>query len=422
MVSLLPGGVGQAPPQPARTPTPAAAAPPNAAPWPVSRGPVLKAADTAAASGLSQVIRWNKFGGEHVEEPIWKAIRETLGRDNFNKIHPLKRGLAIFAIVVAVMMYGDKTLSIVMPIAFCYFVYYIIWTSITKRQNATTAAIAAKAAAFHQNPAVPSSDKHTVAWQPADAPIKPQVAPNAGRPSRRIRSTWRDRANQQLAAKPFREKLSELVGSMLLAAICSAIASCMVPFLLQKQPGSEQLATYIWLALVSTFGSWAVLVPAKFAEGKVEDHTPLRISMLLLGTLIGLTAWFLGDSLMLKMPGWREPFDVGRGLISHQMLNWPGSEGGGNPAVQFYVAYFAFLFLVPRWWRQTDFTRTSRLSVWSAVTCIGWAWFLQLFWWFPQPLGMMAAGIIAVSTQLASPWMPPSRRRALSEAPNSGVA
>ncbi len=113
---------------------------------------------------------------------------------------------------------------------------------------------------------------------------------------------------------------------MLLAAICSAIASCMVPFVLQKQPGSEQLATYIWLALVSTFGSWAVLIPAKFAEGKVEDHTPLRISMLLLGTLIGLTAWFLGDSLMLKMPGLREPFDVGRGLISHQMLNWPGTR------------------------------------------------------------------------------------------------
>ncbi len=421
LVSLLPGGGGQAPPQPARTPSPAVA-PPNAVPWPVSRGPALKAADSAAASGLSQVIRWNKFGNERVEEPIWKAIRETLGRDNFNKIHPLKRGLAIFAIVVAVMMYGDKTLSIVMPIAFCYFVYYIIWTSITKRQTATTAAIAAKAAALHQNPAVPSSDKHTVAWQPADAPVRPQVALNATRTPRRVRSTWRDRANQQLVAKPFREKLSELVGSMLLAAICSAVAACIVPFVLQKQPGSEQLATYIWLALVSTFGSWAVLVPAKFAEGKVEDHTPLRISMLLLGTLIGLTAWFLGDSLMLKTPGWREPFDVGRGLLSHQMLSWPGSESGTNPAVQFYVAYFAFLFLVPRWWRQTDFTRTSRLSVWSAVTCIGWAWFLQLFWWFPQPLGMMAAGIIAVSTQLASPWMPPSKRRALSEAPNSGVA
>ena len=33
-------------------------------------------------------------------------------------------------------MYGDKTLSIVMPIVICYLIYYIIWTSITKRQNA----------------------------------------------------------------------------------------------------------------------------------------------------------------------------------------------------------------------------------------------------------------------------------------------
>jgi hypothetical protein len=43
------------------------------------------------------------------------------------------------------------------------------------------------------------------------------------------------------------------------------------------------------------------------------------------------------------------------------------------------------------------------------------AWVLHFFWWFPQPTGMMAAGVIALSTQLASPWMPPSRRRALSE-------
>jgi hypothetical protein len=42
------------------------------------------------------------------------------------------------------------------------------------------------------------------------------------------------------------------------------------------------------------------------------------------------------------------------------------------------------------------------------------AWLLPVVIWFPQPAGMMLAGTIALATQLASPWMPPSRRRALS--------
>ena len=79
-----------------------------------------------------------------------------------------------------------------------------------------------------------------------------------------------------------------------------------------------------------------------------------------------------------------------------------------------YVTYFAFLFVILRWWRQAEFTRTQRLSLWSVAACVFWAWLMQFFWQFPQPAGMLVAGVTAFATQLASPWMPPSRRRALS--------
>ena len=80
-----------------------------------------------------------------------------------------------------------------------------------------------------------------------------------------------------------------------------------------------------------------------------------------------------------------------------------------------YVTYFAFLFVLLRWWRQAEFTtRNQRLSLWSVAVCVFWAWLLQFFWQFPQPAGMMVAGVTAFATQLASPWLPPSRRRALS--------
>jgi hypothetical protein len=324
-------------------------------------------------------------------------------------------------------MWGDKALGVVMPVLMCYGIYYIIWQNVNKRQ----AREAAKAAVAHAPPPPPkayanaanaSVDARTAIWTPAEELPTPPAARNASQSIRRIRSTWRDRANQQLAAKPLREKLSELLGSMLLAAVFAAIGAFIVPIVLRNQPESEQFAAQIWLAIVATLGSWAVLVPAKFAEGKVEDQTPLRLTLLLLGTLVGLAAWVLGDILMLKTPGWREPIDVGRGLLTHTMLGWPNTAATANPAIAFYAAYFAFLFLVPRWWRQTDFTRTTRLSIWGVVTCVMWAWFLHLFWWFPQPLGMMAAGLIAVASQLASPWMPPSQRRALSGAPDNVVA
>ncbi len=201
---------------------------------------------------------------------------------------------------------------------------------------------------------------------------------------------------------------------MLLAAIFAALAAGAVPFLFNNQPASEQTATYLWLATVGTLGSWAILVPAKFAEGKLEDQAPMRITLLLLGALVGVAAWLVSDALMLKTPGWHEPVDVGRGLVTHEMLGWQTVKDGANPAIAVYVAYFAFLFLVPRWWRQTEYTRGVRVSLWCVIVCVGWAWLLHIFWWFPQPLGMMAAGAMALATQLASPWMPPSRRREVS--------
>jgi hypothetical protein len=101
------------------------------------------------------------------------------------------------------------------------------------------------------------------------------------------------------------------------------------------------------------------------------------------------------------------------GIISHELLNWSKPAAGVNPSLAAYVTYFAFLFMIVRWWRQAEFTRESRLSLWSVVTAVFCAWLVHVFWAFPQPAGMMVAGVIAFTTQLASPWLPPSQRRSL---------
>ena len=222
-------------------------------------------------------------------------------------------------------------------------------------------------------------------------------------------------ALRDIAAKPLRDKLSELLGSMIVAALVATVAACIGPMVLGTQPGSERFAMYFWLATIGTLGSWAILVPAKLTEGKLEDQVPMRVTLLAAGATVGVAAWLLGESLLLKSPGWHDPIDAGRGLISQEMLEWPSTIDSVHPSLPVYVAYFGFLFLLPRWWRQAEFTRPGRISVWWVIVSVFWAWVLHLFWWFPQPTGLMAAGVIATATQLSSPWMPPSRRRAMSE-------
>ena len=72
--------------------------------------------------------------------------------------------------------------------------------------------------------------------------------------------------------KPFRTRLTELTGSMLYAAVIAVAMSLVVLFLTGQ--GIIEVPTLVWYAVVGTLGAWAVMIPAKFAEGRVEDQAP----------------------------------------------------------------------------------------------------------------------------------------------------
>jgi hypothetical protein len=76
-----------------------------------------------------------------------------------------------------------------------------------------------------------------------------------------------------------------------------------------------------------------------------------------------------------------------------------------------FMTYFGFLYLVPRWWRQTDPIRRVRLSVFFTAVVGFWAWLLHQFWPFPQPWGMMAAVTISIAVQFSSRWIAPRDRK-----------
>jgi eukaryotic-like serine/threonine-protein kinase len=360
-----------------------------------------------------------------VEEPLWKAVRDTWQKfwlswhgEGPHAIKPLAKALIMFALVMGAIQFGGELMALVVPVLICYGIYYVIWASVIRpgimRHSAQHGATAATPTAA-DSPQRPEA--MTAAWSPPGGgqPATPasRYAEKARR--RRMRVSWRERAHRDLAAMPLRDKLSELLGSMLAAAVFASLAALVAPALLGVSANSNGMAIYLWLALVGTLGSWAVMVPTKFSEGRVEDQVPIRMLMLVLGGLVGAVAWLLAEGLIVHIPRSREPLDASWGMISHEMLGWNAPQNGAIPSLAMFVTYFAFLFVLVRWWRQAEFTRNQRLSPWSIVICVFWAWLLQFFWEFPQPTGMLVAGVIAFATQLASPWLPPSRRRALSD-------
>jgi hypothetical protein len=442
LVALLPAGGDHvvltpvpkpAPPLNAGTEAAAASASPSAPDSPFRHANRAREEANKARKEIYQQVHGSASADSDaaIEEPLWKAIRSGASYvrrrwvgEGVQPMPVFHKALLTIATILMVFWFTDDVFGIGIQVLILYCIYFVIWTSLIKpnlrRQNATPTRPTSPAAAAFAHPA----EQKTAAW-PTTGEVRAAAVAKPTLSGRRVRPSWRERAHRELAEKPLRAKLQELVGSMLLAAVFAAIASSIAPLLWNSQPASENVATYLWLALVGTIGSWAILIPAKFSEGKLEDQVPMRLALLLLGALVGAVAWWLAEALLLNTPSWGDPISIDKGFLSNELLKWPTQSQSSNDmsiGIPYFIAYFAFLFLLPRWWRQAEFTRSGRLSLWSVLVCVGWGWLLHFFWWFPQPQGMMAAGVIALATQLASPWMPPSRRRTLAAEIEGGVA
>jgi hypothetical protein len=197
-----------------------------------------------------------------------------------------------------------------------------------------------------------------------------------------------------LVSKAPRERLTELFGSLLLS---TAVAMAMAVVLSLVVTGKVQIGEVFWLGGVGTLGAWGVLIPAKFWEGTSGEPILRRFALLCVGLSLGFVALGLDEALVVD-------------LLPIHALDPRTYPEHAMAKEALYVAYFAFLMPVLRWWRQADPLRRSRFSVWFTAVCIGWAALLSLAWPFPQPWGMMAAATIAVSVQLAAPWLDPRAR------------
>ncbi len=225
------------------------------------------------------------------------------------------------------------------------------------------------------------------------------------RPSRLPEWARRERPADALVLKPKRERVTELIGSML-GGVLVSVTMCVVMVMVNSYRTGTLPAPQLWawLMLVSVAGTWAVMIPSKFWEGSRGDPLVRRFVLMVVGLLVGLFAAGLASMLLVDLP-----YERGFSQLHNKVP--PGFySADGAPLLMAFMACFGTLFLAVRWWRLADPLRKTRLSLWATVFCAVLAWLTAGIWLFPQTWLMMVACAISVSVQLASPWMHPRTR------------
>jgi hypothetical protein len=194
------------------------------------------------------------------------------------------------------------------------------------------------------------------------------------------------------------------------AALVAALATVAMTLLSGEAllRSNEPLAGPVWLWLVTTLGSWELLLLGRWWQRTHEDRSVCHLHALVAGMALGAVAWAVATWCLVQLSdGWHTP-SVRNSWLRHMY------DVTGRPELAAFASYFAVVFLSVRWWKYCDPLRRTRLHLGAVLWTVLAAWLWNLLWEFPQPWGFFVAGGVCVTTQLAAPWLAPAQRRVLS--------
>ena len=290
---------------------------------------------------------------------------------------------------------------------------FVIWLIFSKKRDCAYRYRTANNPYWPATPVAPPNRPAAASPPPAAAPVYADVAANAPPVARRespTRKRWKFTSIQPIYQPPApRERLTQLVGSFMLAAVISAVIG-LVAMIFR---GDFEPSQYAWLTTTSIIGSWCVLAAAKLWEGRHGDPALRRFTMLAVGLALGAASFGLYTWLLTDFQFETHRFEGPAREFEHHFYT-----SAGDPQIIAFLAYFGFLFLTVRWWRSADPVRKNRFSIWHSAVIMAWSWFLGSFFLpFPQPWGVMLAATMAITIQLASPWLTFAERAQLPCAP-----
>lgn len=212
-----------------------------------------------------------------------------------------------------------------------------------------------------------------------------------------------------LAARPSADRVTELVGSLLVGALACIVLNLLGFALASGVLGSGELdlsveswANFTWLSLNSIVGCWALLTISKNWETKAGNPWLRRAGMIGTGLAIGAIAFYSAGSFNINL--------TELALEDYQARESNQFMIRGLPTLLAYLVFFAVLFGILRWWKQTDPLRKTRLSVLSVSLCLIWATVLSHVFNVPLTGCCILAVVVSVGVQLAAPWLHPNKR------------
>lgn len=230
--------------------------------------------------------------------------------------------------------------------------------------------------------------------------------------------TWEQQYRSVLRMKTMGDRVGELAGSMLASAAIAAVLTVAVSAIAGgKWIGSStnQISGPAFLWLVTMLGSWTLLAAGKFWEPSAGEPAKRRFVLLVLGLAFGGAAFLVDRFLMVNLLG-----DLTLQFDSDNPLSRNMVDPSGAPLLACFAAFFGGLFLVMGWWKQLDPLRSSRLRIAPIVLSVLAAGVFTVAFKFPMPWGLLMAGAISITVQLASPWLKPQDRLAIRQRVTQG--
>jgi hypothetical protein len=176
-----------------------------------------------------------------------------------------------------------------------------------------------------------------------------------------------------------------------------------------------------WTSLTETFfltavASVAVIVPSRLWGGlrTMEDTWSRRLVLMCCGFGVGLFAlWLEGYTLPLPWTPSQQvdalqPWAPADGEFPRPRSFFTAlyRENQSMPVLACYLAYFGLMFLVLRWWKNTEPTRGKRFSLKPVIATLFWGYIL-LFLLPSAPqrhTALVAMAMTAAVVQAVSPW------------------
>ncbi len=253
------------------------------------------------------------------------------------------------------------------------------------------------------------------AQQPPPLPMaaSADAAPRAATPelakTQDFRKPWHRpkkqlRPRAELIGTP-RERARDLFGSLLLSPLVIGVLFFLGSLVNLNDASGDHLGTTVWAATITILGTWAALIFGKIWESQSGEPILRRFTMLVVGLLLGGCSWLLAGWLGLTFDNAREWRELSFwGAVQH----WQALD---QRMMLTSVASFGITFALIAWWHQCDPLRTKRFSFIMFGLSLLMAFLTHLFLPFMQPCGLLIVGVMSVTLQLTSRWIPQDQRQ-----------